>query len=362
MRNFVTVEARHLLAAMKVAVSVIEKRNTIPILSAARLVLYNGGLHVIGTDLDIEATIHVDVMDRSKALDICVDARALMRIAKSAGRSSLKIEDKDGRAVITLDDGPASYDVFAFPVADFPGFAWERGALLETFSNGSLAALMAKVKGCISKEETRYYLNGIAWSPGSRMMATDGHRLSICTYDASEADTPILIIPRKMVGVIGSHLAGRDVKVYQAYKNALDFIAHGVTFRAKLIDGVFPDVSRVIPKSNERILSVKKAEIATAIKQAVAIGSENVRCVRLMAESGKLVIAYDAAPFGKAVIPTSSDWPEGMDTIGFNHNYISNLIDTCGDDIRILMDTPASPTTILDGDKQMVRLLMPMRV
>lgn len=359
MTDFVTVEARHLLDAMKIAISVIEKRNALPILSAARLRLYQDGLHVIGTDLDIEATIHVDVMDRSEALDLCIDARGLHGIAKVAGRSSMKIVATDNGASVTLDDGSASYDVLALPADDFPAFAWERGDVLETFGNGSLAALMDKVKGCISTEERRYYLNGIAWMAGSRFQATGGHRLAICTY--GEGDGPIRIIPRKMVGIIGKHLAGKDVTIYATDTANIDFETPGVTFRAKLIDGTYPDVSRVIPTGNTRLLSLKKVEIVNAIKQATAFAVENIRCVKFMPEGDKLTVAYGITGMGKAKVLTSAAWPEGMEAIGFNHNYISQLIDTCGDDIRIMMDTPASPMIILDGDKQMMRVLTLMR-
>jgi len=359
MTNFVTVEARHLLDAMKIAISVIEKRSTIPILSTARLRLYQDGLHVIGTDLDIEATIHVDVMDRSKSLDLCIDARVLHGIAKAAGRSSIKIAATNNGAIVTLDDGGASYDVFAYPADDFPAFAWERGDVLETFGNGSLAALMAKVKGCISTEETRYYLNGIAWMAGSRFQATDGHRLAICTY--GESESPIRIIPRKMVGIIGKHLAGKDVTICATDTAHIDFVTPGITFRAKLIDGTFPDVAKAIPKANDRVLALKKVEIVNAIKQATAIASENIRCVKFMPAGGKLAVAYGITGMGNAKVATSAAWPEGMEAIGFNHNYISQLIDTCGDDIRVMMDTPESPTMILDDDKQMVRVVMPMR-
>ena len=367
MSNFVTVEARDLRKAMKLALDIVEARNTIPILGYVRLRVGKNGFRVIATDLDIEAMIHVDTIDRSDALDICIDAKRLHEIAAAAGVMPMKITEGDGDATISLDDGAATYTIRTLPSVDFPSFDWKRTQEIEGFSNGQLAALLNKVKFCISTEETRYYLNGVAWQigkTGRHFVSTDGHKLAACRYSKEGDEGGITrIIPRKTVGIITKHLAGKDVKIFATERaSAIDIASPGMMIRTKLIDGTFPDWARVVPHSKEFTLKLKRSEIVTAIVQATAIGSDRVRGVKFEGDKSGLVVEHHAVEFGKARVKTSVAWPDKAPSFGFNHQYFRLIAANCDDEIELDFNCAASPFVFRDADETMTRVLMPMRV
>lgn len=366
MKEFLKVEARDIKRAMAIALDVTERRNSVPILCNVRLRVGKNGLRIIATDLDIEAIIHCDAIDHSDAFDITVNARTLSSIARAAGSSDMRIEKTESGATITIDDGAATYNVPTLPAGDFPSFAWARADEIETFSNGSFVAMLNKVKFCISSEETRYYLNGIAWTIAKDhrvFVATDGHKLAACRYSPDGGDEITRIIPRKAVSVICKHLAGKDVKVFATERPiAIDIAAPGLLIRTKLIDGTFPDWSRVVPTANDKALKVNRQQLATAIAQATAVGSDRIRAVKLAPDGDRLAIEHKSPEFGSGRVATSIAWPKGAKAFGLNHSYFSLMAANCDSEFEIKIDTPVSPILFTDADETMTRVIMPMRV
>lgn len=283
MTNHVTIEARALASAMKIANDIVERRNTIPILNCVRLTYKDSGLIIDATDLDLEASIAVDEIDGAGNWSACVPAKLLHEIAKRSGVMPLRLEPREETVTptythsngekakpyqrrtlqITAGDGDAEYSIDALDAGDYPELFRGGTDHVETFTNGALPDLLAKVSWCISTEETRYYLNGVHWEiyeTGRSFQATDGHRAAVCKY--APDPFPVKkswIIPRKTVAVICKHLVGKDVVVSEARGGAssnsvtggaerMQFSAPGIVLRSKLIDGTFPDIWRVIPK------------------------------------------------------------------------------------------------------------------
>lgn len=238
---------------------------------------------VEATDLDLHATIHVDEVEGAGTWSLCVPARFLAAVASAAGTGWVHIEpsqvetknEKTGATSIQYSAeirvGVASYTVEAHAPEDYPTIAGEKAGMVERFTNGHFALALKKVSGCISTEETRYYLNGVNWAStpnGRRMAATDGHRLALCRYAANEDETAFsYIIPRKTVGVISQFLVNADVEIFsvsngnQIINTVLEFKGPGLVLRSKLIDGTFPDVERVIPKEFAHRLEIRTDEM-----------------------------------------------------------------------------------------------------
>jgi DNA polymerase-3 subunit beta len=373
MKNYVIIDGGALKAAMKVMTAIIERRNTIPILGQVRVAMSDDGLRLSGTDLNIEATQSIDVVEGAGTWSICVGASVLAGVGRVAGTSLVQIEPIDEtNARITVAGGIATYDVPTLPVADFPELqpAAARGDLIEVFSNGGLAVMLDKVSWCVSTEETRYYLNGVCWqigSSGRRFVATDGHRLALCKY-SSEGDSGIVsrIIPRKTVQIIATHLAGRDVKIFGLTGNspALEIVAPGLTIRTKLIDGSYPDYERVIPRPDTQkfAFELRQGEIVAAIQQATAISRDRRAAIRFAPDAGKLAIERKDVDFGTAKAKTSTAWPDAAEPFGFNSHYLRDIMTRCQGDISMKMIDHGSPFTIHDADPDMTRVLMPMRV
>lgn len=373
MSEFVTVEGRTLRDAMKPLNAVITPKCTIPVLSCVMLKLGAKGMTLFGTDLDIQITTTIDVIDGAGDWSVCIDAKTLASIARIAGVTPVRIELKDGDpayALISLGDGEVSYTVPLGPsIDDMPMIGGGRAASIEKFTNGMLPATFAKVAWAISTEETRYYLNGVCWQirpDGRRMVATDGHRLAACRYSPDGADEAVsYLIPRKTIGLITAHLGGSDIEIF-ATKNpiALDFVAPGITIRSKLIDGSYPDIDRVIPKPEEQKyrFDLKRPEIVTALDQVMALDGRNGRGVRFLGADGRLTLERRSVDFGTAKVKTSSPWDESAPEFGFNARYLREMVAPCQGEIGLHMVDAGSPFAISDEDRSMTRILMPMRV
>lgn len=378
MTDFVTVEAKTLSKAMKTLATVVEPRNTIPILSCVKLNYSAAGLAVTGTDLDLDVHLAVDEIDGAGEWAICIPANVLEQISSVAGVSPLRIEYRRGAneglrdtVRISVGDGDAVYDIDnTQPASDWPEISAERGERIERFTNGMLASTLRKVSWAISTEETRYYLNGVCWQSsgnGRRFVATDGHRLALCRYDSEGGDEHSRIIPRKTVAFMMKYFDGLDVEIFTTSKtdHVIDATAPGITLRTKLIDGTFPDIDRVIPKSQavNHTMKFRRDEILTAIKQAAAVGAKHSSpAVRFHGIDGKLHIERRNADIGTAKVRTSTEWPAEVDAFGFNGRYMIEILSQCQGDVNLGYSDPGAPFLIGDEDESMTRVAMPMRV
>lgn len=385
---FVNVEAKALARAMKIANAIIEPRSTIPILSTVKLTYGAAGLTVEGTDLDIHVKLKLDEIDGAGEWQTCINARFFAAIIAAAGVAPIRIEPtqrvepgvtstgiKGNDHVYhgaKIEHGYASYEIETLPASDFPDIAGDRAGRIERFTNGMFVASLKKVAWAVSTEETRYYLNGVAWQStgtGKRFAATDGHRLALCRYASDDRpDGSTRIIPRKTVAFLIQFFDGLDIDVHQIVKgNApadtiLDITAPGVEIRTKLIDGTFPDIDRVVPKESTHTLSLNRDEALQAIKQAQAVSSERGRAVRFFEDEGRLHVETKNPEFGNAKIKTSTKWPEGAPSFGVNGRYAAEVIGHCQGAVTLGMTDGSSPFLISDDDKDMTRVVMPMRV
>lgn len=376
MSQFVTVEGTALKQAMKIVSAIVERRNTIPILGHAKLSHSETGLRISGTDLDVEISADIDVIDGAGGeWSICISAPVLAGIARVAGPMNVKIDRAaDDKATITLGDGAAFYEVAAMADNDYPAIGGERGALIEAFTNGMFTAMLDKVDWCVSTEETRYYLNGVCWhitDKDRRFVATDGHRMAICRYAKEGGEAATRIIPRKTVKILSDHFAGKDVKLFSVDQpGRLDIVSPGLTIRTKLIDGTYPDYQRVLPQADKQAFTfdLKRGEIVAAIDRATALGGDRERAIRIYNSGGRVAIDQRSPDFGTATVKTSAAWP--MDragsaeppSFGFKGRYLREVASMCQGTIRMLMVDQGSPFSIHDEDDTMTRVLMPMRV
>lgn len=382
---FVTVEAKALARAMKIVNAIVEPRDTIPILSTVRLSYSRAGLTIEGTDLDIAVKFKIDEIDGEGKFQTCINAGLFSAIVAAAGvapvmitPTTMKIPKGKGseefyeRRGVLIEAGDASYEVEAHNPNEFPDIEGDRAGRIERFTNGMFVASLRKVAWAVSTEETRYYLNGVCWSAsakGTRLIATDGHRLAICRYAGNEANANFTnIIPRKTINFLIKFLDGLDIDVHEIVKGnnedrlTLDFLAPGIEIRTKLIDGTFPDIDRVVPQRCDHRLDLNQAEVLNAIRQATAVSSERGRAIRMHDIDGRLHIETKNPDFGSAKVKTSTAWPEGAPSFGFNGRYMAEVLSKCQGAITLGMTDGGSPFLVTDEDKDMTRVVMPMRV
>ncbi|MCO6051431.1 DNA polymerase III subunit beta [Mesorhizobium sp. RP14(2022)] len=371
----VVLERSNLLKALNHVHRVVERRNTIPILSNVLLEAKGGGVDMKATDLDLEITeATLARVDQPGATT--VPAHLLYDIVRKLpdGAEVMLKLDEDGNAM-TVVAGRSSFRLQCLPQSDFPELS--AGSFSHSFSidGPSLKGLIDKTQFAISTEETRYYLNGIFFhaieSDGKlklRAVATDGHRLARAEVEAPSGaeGMPGIIIPRKTVGELQKLLDGDAEQTVgvELSETKIRFTIGGIVLTSKLIDGTFPDYQRVIPTQNDKQLVIDRQSFAQAVDRVSTISSERGRAVKLSINDGQLVLAVNNPDSGSATEELAADYSAEPIEIGFNARYLLDVAgQLSGSEARFMLADAGSPTLIHDqSDDQALYVLMPMRV
>lgn len=334
---------------------VVEARNTIPILSNVLLDAKNDTLTVSGTDLDILATASAPAKI-AKPGSLTVSAKLLGDIVKKAGADEISIEKKGDSLIVT--SGRSKFTLPTLPASDFPDLAGS--GEFETEFNIDLAAFFAPTTFAISTEETRYYLNGVFLKgEGGKLtaVATDGHRLARHVIEATEAFAGV-IVPRKTVGLLPKGSVAVAVSEAKIRITSGDFV-----MTSKLIDGTFPDYERVIPKNNDKIVSVDREAFSKAADRVATVSSERGRAVKLSIAPGAVgftVSNSDAA----ATDEIEADYSAEPINIGFNAAYLRDMFGVLpSGKVTIALADSGSPALFTSPAFEGLTLVgMPMRV
>ena len=371
----VTVERAALLRSLGHVHRVVERRNTIPILSNVLLRTGENGLQLKATDLDIEVTetVPADVIDAGATSVPAHVIYDIVRKLPDGAQVSLETSGETGQ--MTIRSGRSRFALGALPEGDFPDLA--AGELPHAFAipAAELKQLIEKTQFAISTEETRYYLNGIylhtVEAEGElklRAVATDGHRLARVETTAPEGSRgmPGIIVPRKAVAEIQKLVddGGESVQVEISPAKIRLTFAGGVTLISKLIDGTFPDYQRVIPTGNDKRLTVERDAFARAVDRVSTISSERGRAVKLAVSEGRLALSVTNPDAGSATEELDVDYEASALDIGFNARYLLDITAQLqGDTALFKLADPGSPTLIQDRDgAPALYVLMPMRV
>ena len=374
-----TVERSHLLRSLSHVHRVVERRNTIPILSNVLIRAEGGKLTLKATDLDLEVTETV-AADVGQPGATTVPAHILHDIVrKLPDGAEVSLDTGDGQQ-LALKSGRSRFTLQILPEADFPDLTTGEFPVRFSLPAATLKKLIDRTQFAISTEETRYYLNGIylhavtvGKKPMLRAVATDGHRLAQAQVDAPEGAEKMtgVIVPRKAVGEIQKLVetgeGNVDVEVSDT-KIRVTIPASGgngdIVLTSKLIDGTFPDYVRVIPQNNDKVLKVDRAEFADAVDRVSTISSERGRAVKLALSDGKMTLSVNNPDSGSAVEEVGVDYDADTIEIGFNSRYLLDVagqLETKTAEFRFA--DPGSPTLILDdGESNALYVLMPMRV
>jgi DNA polymerase-3 subunit beta len=370
----VSIERSALLKAMSQAQSVVERRNTIPILANVLIEAEGGEISFRATDLDIEVVYKVvGMVERAGATT--VGAHTLHEIVRKLPDGAM-VELTDDVTSNRLDvvAGRSSFSLATLPREDFPIMANSEYACNFSAKSEILRRLFDKSKFAISTEETRYYLNGVYMhsSDGTngkvlRCVATDGHRLArIDTELPDGAETlPGVIVPRKTVGELRKLLDEDEIKIaVSVSETKIRFATPEMILTSKVIDGSFPDYTRVIPQGNTRRLEVDAAEFAQAVDRVSTVSSERSRAVKLTLEDDRLVLSVNAPDSGAAEEELVVAYADERLEIGFNAKYLLEIAGQVDRENAVFMfNSSGDPTLMREGnDESAVYVVMPMRV
>ena len=370
----VTLERSNLLKSLNHVHRVVERRNTIPILSNVLLRANEASLEMKATDLDLEITEATAAMVE-QAGATTVPAHLLYDIVRKLpdGAEVLLSTDADGKTM-TVASGRSNFSLQCLSEADFPDLP--AGAFSNTFRIAStdIKMLIDRTQFAISTEETRYYLNGIFIHTIDtenglklRAVATDGHRLARADIDAPSGSEgmPGIIIPRKTVGELQKLVDDPDLSItFEVSEAKIRLTIGSVVMTSKLIDGTFPDYQRVIPSGNDKKLSLDCAVFSQAVDRVSTISSERGRAVKLALSDGQLTLTVNNPDSGTATEELAVGYDDDPIDIGFNAKYLLDITNQLsGSDAVFLLADPGSPTLVHDtaGDDALY-VLMPMRV
>jgi len=369
-----SIERAVLLKAVSQAQSVVERRNTIPILANVLIEAEGNSVQFRATDLDIEVVDKADAMVE-KAGATTVAAVTLHEIVRKLPDGALVTLSDDGVAGrLNVEAGRSHFNLATLPKEDFPVMASSEYA--SNFSAPALVLrrLFDKSKFAISTEETRYYLNGVYLHVADgdegkalRAVATDGHRLA-----RIDADLPMgaegmagVIVPRKTVGELRKLLEDDDMEIaVSVSETKIRFATPNITLTSKVIDGTFPDYTRVIPTGNTRKLEVDASEFAAAVDRVATVSSERSRAVKLSLDEDRLVLSVNAPDSGAAEEELAVAYSDERLEIGFNAKYLLEIASQVDRENAVFMfNSAGDPTLMREGsDTSAVYVVMPMRV
>ena len=369
-----SIERGTLLKAVAQAQSVVERRNTIPIL--ANVLIEAEGSEVLfrATDLDIE------VIDRAaaqveRAGATTVSAVTLHEIVRKLPDGALvTLTDDSAAGRISVEAGRSNFSLATLPKEDFPVMASSEYSSNFSAKAPELRRLFDKSKFAISTEETRYYLNGVYMhvsdSEGGKVLrcvATDGHRLARVDADMPDgaSDMPGVIVPRKTVGELRKLLDDDEAIIaVSVSETKVRFATPAITLTSKVIDGTFPDYTRVIPQGNTRKLEVDAAEFAQAVDRVATVSSERSRAVKLSLDEDRLVLSVNSPDSGAAEEELAVAYGDERLEIGFNAKYLLEIASQVDRENAVfLFNTSGDPTLMREGnDTSAIYVVMPMRV
>ncbi len=364
-----TIERATLLKSLSHVQSVVERRNTIPILSNVLIEgRDDGSIRLMATDLDLQVDESVPA-NVTQAGATTVSAHTLFDIVRKLPEGSqVELSAADGK--MQVNAGRSRFNLSTLPRDDFPVIA--EGDLPSRFElpAATLRQIIDKTRFAISSEETRYYLMGIFLHVADDQLkaaATDGHRLARVTVPKPDgADgMPDVIVPRKCVGELRKLLDEVEGTVEVSLSpTKIRFGLGSAVLTSKLIDGTFPDYNRVIPTGNDKLLKLDPKSFMQGVDRVSTIASEKTRAVKMSVDRDKVTLSVTSPENGLATEELPADYGSDGIEIGFNARYLMDILHEIeGDSVEVHLADAAAPTLLRENDKSnALYVLMPMRV
>ena len=364
-----TIERATLLKSLSHVQSVVERRNTIPILSNVLIEARDdGSIRLMATDLDLQVDESIQA-NVATAGATTVSAHTLFDIVRKLPEGS-QVELNAAEGKMQLSAGRARFNLSTLPRDDFPVIA--EGELPTRFElpAATLRQIIDKTRFAISTEETRYYLMGIFLHLADDQLkaaATDGHRLARVTVAKPDgADgMPDVIVPRKCVAELRKLLDELEGTVEVSMSaTKIRFGLGSAVLTSKLIDGTFPDYNRVIPTANDKLLKLDPKSFAQGVDRVSTIASEKTRAVKINLDRDKVTLSVTSPESGTATEELAADYGADGLEIGFNARYLLDILSEIeGDSVEVHLADAAAPTLLRENDKSpALYVLMPMRV
>ena len=362
-----------LLKSLTLAQGIIEKKNTLPILSNVLLDAKNGKLSIIATDLDIVFYDEISEIQIQKEGATTTSATILYDILrKISGNSDIKFDLKNENKLNLITDN-SDFNLLCLPIDSFPNFADDFGSDEISFNKSKLLALLNKTKISISNDDTRHYLNGIYLHLTESQnrtyltgVATDSHRLSSCSIEIDTGKSfNSIILPKKTVFQLCNLLADTNEKVLvKTSESKIQFKIGKTKLVSKVIDGNFPDYRKVVPTGNDKTVTVTSSDFIQAIERVITVSLDRKEGVKLVLSKDNIKFSVNSTNSGEGNEIIKSNFTGEEMTVSFNSKYLTDIASEIEDkNLKINLKDPISPVLVEDmSDKNSYYVVMPMKI
>ena len=360
-----------LIRPLNLVAGVVERRQTLPILSNVLMSLEGNRLSLTGTDLEVELVGRIEVVNAGPDGDITVPARKLVDICKSLPDGvDINFSVEDGR--VTVKAGRSRFTLSTLPATEFPTVEAGEGEVDLELSQSLVRQMIERTGFAMAQQDVRYYLNGMYLEIKAgrlRFVATDGHRLALCTAPGElAAEDKSVIVPRKGILELARLLDGDGSVTLIVGSNHIRAVTDQFTFTSKLVDGKFPEYERVLPKSPDKAVSGDRSELKQAFTRTAILSNEKYRGVRLSLSDGALEITANNPEQEQAEESVPVDYAGEVLEVGFNVSYLLDVMGVLsGNTVRMSLSDSASSALIeegeaVSGEAEALYVVMPMRL
>jgi DNA polymerase-3 subunit beta len=359
-----------LLKPLQLVGGVVEKRQTLPVLSNVLLEIEGKQLSLTGTDLEVEILGRVELTEPSTEGAITVPARKLLDIVKSLPDDSLiSLVQNEDRVVVT--SGRSRFTLSTLPASDFPNVEEDENTLTFNMPQKTLKKLVDATSFAMAQQDVRYYLNGMLLELSDnrvRTVATDGHRLAMSSQAVDQlgvAERRQVIVPRKGILELNRLMSDTEESVEISLgANHLRARTAAFTFSSKLVDGKFPDYERVVPRGGDKEIVGDRQALRSIFGRAAILSNEKYRGVRLLLSENNLQVKANNPEQEEAEVNQEIDYQGAELEVGFNVTYLLDVMNvTDGDQVKLVLSDANSSALLSDfDDDSSVYVVMPMRL
>ena len=362
-----------LLKSLTLVQGIIEKKNTLPILSNVLLDVKNGKLSIVATDLDLVFYDELNEIKINTEGATTTSATILYDILrKISGNSDIKFDLKNENKLNLITDN-SDFNLLCLPTDNFPNFSDDFETNEIPFNSSKFLSLLNKTKISISNDDTRHYLNGIYLHLTESQnrtyltgVATDSHRLSSSSIEIDkEKKFHSLILPKKTVFQICNLLVDTNEKVLiQTSESKIQFKIGKIKLISKVIDGKFPDYRKVVPVGNDKTLTVSSTDFVQAIERVITVSLDRKEGVKLNLNKDNIKFSVNSTNSGEGNEVIKSNFTGEEMIVSFNSKYLTDIASEVEDkNLKINLKDPISPVLIEDAlDKNSYYVVMPMKI
>lgn len=359
-----------LLGALYWTQGIVERRNTMPILANVLIESRKGGIHLTATDLEvgIRGKLEGEVLREGV---VTVGAKKLYEIVREAPEETLQLKRLENEWV-EIRSGKSLFKIVGLDAREFPQFPKVEGEKLTSIPAKTLREMIERTIFSVSSDETRYNLNGVFIEEikggGVRMVATDGHRLAMVDRAVGALGLAKgVILPRKGLTELKRLLEGaEDGVVSVGFKENMGLVMKdGVELFMRLIEGDFPDYTKVIPKENPQLAKLEPGDFLHALRRVSLLSSERYKGIKMELKPGKVSILANNPELGEAAEDIEVDYQGKPLTVGFNARYLIDVLTVLGDggEIEVALKDDVSPSIVRKSDDAgYLYVIMPMRL